>query len=293
MPVADKDYNYEIDAQDLQPQMARKEHLDRLRLIYDFTPYLDTGEVISRIIRATVQTVPPGASVPSAWTNSANWRQDYPLECPMSLATVPPGSLPEDTYPLVVVAQALTADGKGVDIWVDDGTPGFTYVMSFLAVALMSNREKQVDTLITIEVPINSLMVGPMTAAAPGDYVTGTGAVLPLTDSTAANIASITLGAGDWIVNGSVSFNTGTALIYRLAAGASSLTGVLPAKPLYTQLAFGGAVSGAEWGLVIPEQRFYLSDVTTVYLVVNAGFSPGAAVTAIGRLSARNWAGVV
>jgi hypothetical protein len=123
--------------------------------------------------------------------------------------------------------------------------------------------------------------------AGSGAFVENTGSAVTLTTMAAVNLASIPLGAGDWTVDGSVVFNTGTALITTFEIGASSVSATLPAQPFYTQLSLGGAISGTPWCLPIPQQRFQLAAATTVYLVGLAGFGPGSTVSASAHLAAR------
>lgn len=142
-----KDYDFTVFPSDLEPYgVVGKENLDIIRLTYDFSCYLETGETVQSIEFPTIKSV----SVDVA----QNWRQDFPVEC------VTPEVL-EDIYPLIVVSEAITNAGHSVEIRVNAGTPLFTYVLSFIAVASVTRRRKQVDTLITIEQPVNSAMLGP------------------------------------------------------------------------------------------------------------------------------------
>ena len=121
----------------------------------------------------------------------------------------------------------------------------------------------------------------------PGSYTENTGSSTTLTDSVAANLTSLSLAAGEWIVNGSVYFNTGLALIYNLMAGANATSATLPALPYYTRSSPNGALAGGQWSVPIPEQRYVLATPTTIYLVAQAGFGAGSTVTGFGHLSAR------
>jgi hypothetical protein len=53
----------------------------------------------------------------------------------------------------------------------------------------------------------------------PGAYIEAAGGSITLSDGVAANLTSITLPAGDWIVNGSAYFNTGNALNFNSCSG--------------------------------------------------------------------------
>jgi hypothetical protein len=286
--VSDKDYNYFVLGQSLEPYTSRKEHLDGTRLFYDFTCYLQPDETLVRVERALVSAVPPGVlPVP---TISPGWRQDYPLGC-----VGPAGPLlGEDLYPLLVISWALINEGRGVEILIESGTPGFTYVMSFVAVSSSPDRHKQVDTLITIESVVNPRMLGPLEPAALGEVVAGVGSVITVPDANldgapSINLVSITLGAGDWNITGSVFFDTGVALNYWVQAGIGIATLAMPAAPFFMQLGPQGGYSGQWQGLTVPERRFYLSSVTTIYLVAAIKAGAGSTVTAQGQLNARNW----
>jgi hypothetical protein len=120
----------------------------------------------------------------------------------------------------------------------------------------------------------------------PGAYIDANSTSVTLSDGVAVNLTSLSLAAGDWIINGSVCYNTGTALNYNFMAGANTISATLPSIPYYTQISPAGAMSGGTWTLNIPERRFSFTVPTTVYLVVRAGFGTGATVTAQGHIAA-------
>jgi hypothetical protein len=163
--VADRDYHYIVEAQDLQTYEARKENLDVVRLIYDFSCYLEADEAMVAIDRMSISVLPTGQAPRS-------WRQDYPVTL---VATTP---APVDTYPLRFVSESFTNTGKSVEILVESGTPDFTYVMSFVAVSSDTQRHKQVDTVVIVEELVNPLMVGS------GATVTDPGQVIVIGGST-------------------------------------------------------------------------------------------------------------
>ena len=150
--MADRDYKFTVLPDNLLPYgPLGKENLDVIRLQYDFSCWLDTGEIIQQINFPTISVVPVGAP-------ASNWQQDFPLSTTGSASTTDP---PADTYPLTIVEQKILTGGTMVEIEVNAGTPGFEYVVSFLAVGKDSGRRKQTDTLINIDIPVNSAMVGP------------------------------------------------------------------------------------------------------------------------------------
>ena len=151
--MADKDYNFKVFADTLDPLgPVEKENLDVIRLIYDWSCWCDTGEHLAQIDFPTIQALPPGAS-------PTNWRQDYP---PDTASDTPP----TDDYPLRILSEAITTAITGspattVEIKVIAGTPGLSYVMSYVVTSNTSRRRKQIDTVVTIQQPLNTLMVGP------------------------------------------------------------------------------------------------------------------------------------
>jgi hypothetical protein len=165
--MADKDYNFTVFASDLKPFGAvGKENMDVIRLIYDFSCYLESDETVQAIEFPTIVVAPPGA-------DRTSWRQDYPIDC------CDPATVADDLYTLRVVSEAITTNGKSIEIRINAGTPNFIYVLSFVVVASTTRRRKQIDTLIRIEQPLNMLMVGP------GDLDPDTSAPIIISSSTA------------------------------------------------------------------------------------------------------------
>ena len=128
---------------------------------------------------------------------------------------------------------------------------------------------------------------GPAGASGTGTFIENPGASTTLADGVAVNLASLALGVGDWTVNGSAYFSTGTAVLSTLSVGANAGSAVLPAPPYYSQISPGGGLSGGQWCLTIPERRLSLSVTTQVYLVALLSFGPGSTVTGTGHLQAR------
>jgi len=149
--MAERDYDYTVFAQDLDPYgPAGKENLDVIRLRFDFSCYLEPEEVVQAVQFPTIAVAPTGVTV-------TNWRRDYPLDCSMALQAAPA----EDLYPLRVVSEAITNLGKMIELRLNAGTPGFVYIVSFVVVASVTRRRKQVDTFVNVETVLNPLMVGP------------------------------------------------------------------------------------------------------------------------------------
>lgn len=144
-----RDYNFMVFPSDLKPYGAvGKENLDVIRLTFDFTCYLEDGEILQQVQFPTIAVAPPG-------TTPSTWRSDYPLDCSTTAST------PIDDYPLKTVSLAITNVGKSAELRLNAGTPGFTYVASFLVVASDTRRRKQVDALIRVESLLNPLMISP------------------------------------------------------------------------------------------------------------------------------------
>lgn len=124
-----------------------------------------------------------------------------------------------------------------------------------------------------------------------GEFASATlaaASAIALTDTVAANVRSLALGAGDWDVSGVIVFQA-SATITAAAAGISSSSGTqatqnsgaLNASNLFPAGAFTGDAP-----LLTPVVRMSLAAPTTVYLVASAGFS-GAGITAYGTIRAR------
>lgn len=122
-------------------------------------------------------------------------------------------------------------------------------------------------------------------AGSVGEHSTSTSGTVALSNGVPANITSLSLGAGDWEVMGSIQFQpAGTTVTNSVSAGISSTSATLPAVPLYTQV--NNQATGVNVGLIGPSQRFSLSGTTTIYLVANAGFTTST-MNAVGNIRAR------
>jgi hypothetical protein len=150
--IVNKDYRFTVFPDDLTPYgPIGKENLDVIRMTYDFSCYLETDEVVQEVQFPTI------AVAPSTTPVNQNWRTDYRPDCPPPAAT----EIPPDTYPLKVVSEAIADAGKSIQVKVNAGTPGLTYVLGFVTVGGTTLRRKQVDTLIWIDQPLNPMMIGP------------------------------------------------------------------------------------------------------------------------------------
>lgn len=110
-----------------------------------------------------------------------------------------------------------------------------------------------------------------------------------LTTSTTANITSISLTAGDWVVWGNFNLTpAGASSISFQSAGITSTSATLPTRPASGAITWqtlamgGGAVNDGPVGMV----RFSLASTTTIYLVIQVAWTTST-MAAYGYLGAR------
>lgn len=98
-----------------------------------------------------------------------------------------------------------------------------------------------------------------------------------LTSNSSANCSSVSLTAGDWEVGGMVQIAAAAStLITNSFGGVSTTSAALGALGTYWQIA-NNFSAGALVGLPVPTTRISIASTTTVYLVVNAGFTTSTA----------------
>jgi hypothetical protein len=124
-----------------------------------------------------------------------------------------------------------------------------------------------------------------------GEYVSATLAYasrVTLTNSTSADVISISLTTGDWDVSGIVGYNAdSTSTITYLASAISQTSASFPSFGQYAQhMTNLTGVNAAVGDINSPTVRFSLSSTTTVYLVARAYFSAGV-MKAYGQIRAR------
>jgi len=127
-----------------------------------------------------------------------------------------------------------------------------------------------------------------------GEYVSSTvvfGSAVSLTSTTAANVTSISLTAGDWDVTGLVIYAPAgstsiTQFTQSISQTSATLVSLSTATGATTQLTSAASVPGADISQVIPYLRVSLSGTTTVYLVAKSVFSVST-MSAYGTISAR------
>lgn len=128
-------------------------------------------------------------------------------------------------------------------------------------------------------------------AGNPGEYIESvivSGSAVSLTTSTAANVTSISLTAGDWDVVGNVLFvTTATTSITQAAASINNVSATMDTIS-FAQSTVPAMVPGVDtpFALAPNTRRYSLSATTTVYLVARAFFT-ASTLTAYGKISAR------
>jgi hypothetical protein len=106
-----------------------------------------------------------------------------------------------------------------------------------------------------------------------GEFLTATAAGVAMTNSTARNITSLVLSAGDWDVWGSTYFGPSVGMT-SMNAGLSLTTATLPATGLYMALNIPSAAMGGSM-MAVPQQRFSSASSFTVFMVGVAAFASG------------------
>lgn len=115
-----------------------------------------------------------------------------------------------------------------------------------------------------------------------GEFLTASGSSIALSTGGVVNIASLSLGPGDWLAWGSVAFgNAGSSIYSSISAGVNSVTATMAnAQQLQATFAAGNAPILAS----VPA-RFKLSTTTTIFLVAGATWTTGTP-TAGGTINA-------
>lgn len=126
-------------------------------------------------------------------------------------------------------------------------------------------------------------------AGSVGEYVESlvpVGTPVSLTSTTAANVTSISLTAGDWDVSGICNFTNGSATVTATACGITATTATIPTDG---SQAYSGAVTTVLTTLnsaTPARKRFSLAGTTTIFLVARTTFSAGTSA-AFGTINAR------
>jgi len=118
-------------------------------------------------------------------------------------------------------------------------------------------------------------------AGSVGEFVSATtsfAAPVSLTTDTAADIASISLTAGDWDVWGNVAFLGNAATLVQYQTGwVSSTSATNPGRDSVTQQVFSAAgvaiFAAADSSFNVQQRRISIASTTTIYLSAQSGFS--------------------
>lgn len=131
------------------------------------------------------------------------------------------------------------------------------------------------------------------TAGNIGEFVTAqllSASQISLTTSTAANITSISLTAGDWDVWGVINYAPGASTVTTdLVTGVNTTSATIPTVDAMARagVAYGAGVTGGlGTGISSPVARFSLASTTTVFLVGFAAFTTST-MQASGWINAR------
>lgn len=125
-----------------------------------------------------------------------------------------------------------------------------------------------------------------------GQYITGTGTTVSISSSTAADITSVSLTAGDWDVSCAVYLNPAATTNYTLAIASTGLTtntinnGTLGAYSQTETAAVGIVVGGGTVSLPTPTFRYSFASTAPVYCDAYVVFS-ASTMTASAFMRAR------
>jgi hypothetical protein len=108
----------------------------------------------------------------------------------------------------------------------------------------------------------------------------------PLTTATPLTIASISLSAGDWTIDGSAQLSLAAATCTIASAGTSLTTNAADLDQYTTRGILGTTTATATVSQPIPTRHIQVAAATSIFLVAAATFSAGA-VSAYGVLNAR------
>jgi hypothetical protein len=116
--------------------------------------------------------------------------------------------------------------------------------------------------------------------------VLASGSAISLTTITPANIAAVTLPAGDWDVAGVVDYSLSSASTTDFTSGTSATSATFVGQDTSINLPLVLTTTTDLLGHTAPVTRYSLSLTTTIYLIAEAAFSAGS-VSAYGTLRAR------
>lgn len=177
----------------------------------------------------------------------------------------------------------VAANGLKVgDLWIDTTSGAISQVCT--AVGPVVFKSEMAGTTTNDNAATGSVGEHKITTVAVGGAVS-------LTTNTAANIATVSLTAGDWEVWASGAFTqAATTKIAYASFWVSSTSATLPGAENLSRLSYdstdGAVLSGGVSGLAVASKRFSLSSTTTLYLSARIGFTVST-LTGYGTLYAR------
>lgn len=123
-----------------------------------------------------------------------------------------------------------------------------------------------------------------------GEYVTSSvllASAISLSTTTAADVTSISLTAGDWDIFGNVTFTPGaTTVVASIFAWVSTTSATKPDNSLVDGVTFAASYVPGQFGTMTPMLRVSISGTTTVYLSCVGTFTTST-LTACGSIFAR------
>lgn len=122
-----------------------KDTAEMSRYVVDLSDWLDDGEVIGSLSRFSLIAA-DGVPLATAW------QTDYPFD-PTAV-----DDLPADATPLILVGSSILG-GTQASVIVGAGTPGLTYIVSYIATGSTSGRQREVDFHVTVNEMVNSEMI--------------------------------------------------------------------------------------------------------------------------------------
>lgn len=190
----------------------------------------------------------------------------------------------------------VAADGAKLQInsntFSSNTSGNVSYTSNATSAVAIGNSPRTVDNYNEVATATNDNA----TAGSVGEYVesvVASGSAISLTSNTAANVTSISLGAGDWDVQFEPSFTGGSTTLVTYLAGSVSLasatldqTGGRYAGQSTNGVAIFNNTPGGIEAFPTGQVRMSLSGTTTVYGVVKALFSTSTC-SAFGVLRAR------
>lgn len=179
------------------------------------------------------------------------------------------------------------AGGLGVNNSTASGVPVFVSGTATVT-ATTGTGAPVLGTSPTLTTPVISGVVGGACATAGniGECLQASASAVALTNSTPLTCTSLTLTAGDWLVEGNIAYNPTTTAFTLLDAGFNTTTNTLPSGANLAQLAFAGTSNFGQ-ALIPPARLFLVTSSTPVYLVGEAGFSGGSATMTCSMFAVR------